>query len=233
MTISEWITASLKRIGVLAAGETASSEDFADALAELNRLLKSWSADGINLHYRVHESLSLVSGDGDYSIGTSGDFNTARPNEIEQAFIRDSGGGDHPLRIRPIAEYWSLENKSSSTRPSILYYDPTYPTGTIYFNSLPSEVETLHLVSQKPLTADYDDSADDVSLPGEYEVMFIDGLAIRLAPNYGKSVSIELASGFKNAYDNVRARNLANSMIPARVSMPGRNSGTYNIDTDG
>lgn len=230
MTISDLITTALKKIGVLAPGETASSEDFADALAELNRMLKSWSADGINLHYRVEESFALTAGDGSYSIGTGGDFSTARPNEIEQAFIRDSGNSDHQLKIRPMVEYWGLGNKSASSRPSRLYYDPTYPTGTIYLNTLPDTVETLHIVSQKPLTADYDDSADAVSLPGEYEAPLIDGLSIRMAPYYGKSVSIELAASFGTVYGNLKSRNLANSISPARVSMPGRTSGTYNID---
>jgi hypothetical protein len=195
-------------------------------------MLKSWSADGINLHYRVSENFTLTAGDGSYTIGSGADFNTARPNEIEQAFIRDSGGSDHPLKIRPISEYWALGNKSSTTRPTRLYYDPTYANGTIYFNTLPSEAEDLYLISQKPLTADYDAAADTVSLPGEYEGALITGLAIKLAPNFGKSISIELATEHRSTFGAVKARNLSNAMKSVKLSMPGATGGTYNIDSD-
>ena len=224
------LTAALKKIGVLAPGESMSSEDEADILAELNRMLASWSADGLSLHYRKHESFTLVVGDSDYSIGSGGDFNTARPEEIEQAFIRDSSDQDHDLKVRPISEYWALSNKTSSTRPTRIYYDPTYSTGTIYFNTEPSDAETLHLICQKPLTTLA--SADTVSLPGEYESAIVNRLAIEIAPYFGKVVSAELALADQLSYGNLKARNLANAMKPAQVSMPGRHSGSYNIDSD-
>jgi hypothetical protein len=230
-TAGDIINAALKKIGALAIGETPPAEDSQDALSELNRMLASLSADGINLFYQVHESFALVVGDGDYSIGSGGDFNTVRPNEIDQAFIRDSASGDHELKIRHISEYWSLGQKSSSNRPTRLYYDTTYATGTIYFDSLPAAIETLHLVSQKPLTA-FAALTTTVTLPGEYESALVNRLAVELAPYFGKSVGPELARADAISYGNLKARNLANSMKPATVSMPGRGGGGYNIDTD-
>jgi len=229
-TASDLISRALKKIGVMSLGASLDSLDSTDALAELNSLLSMWSAAPINLHYRKEESFSLVVGDGQYSIGSAGDFNTARPAEIEQAFIRDSANHDFPLKIRPISEYWDLGEKTASTRPTRLYYDPTYPTGTIYFNTLPAEAETLHLVSQKPLTSLI--LTDTVSLPGEYENAVVNRLAINLAPYYGKSISAELALSDKISYGVMTSRNLANSMKVARVSAPGRTRGTYNIDSD-
>ncbi|HHT9144702.1 MAG TPA: phage adaptor protein [Candidatus Wunengus sp. YC61] len=231
MTVIECITAALKKINVLATGETSDSDDIADALSELNRMLNSWSASGINLHYRVNEYFSLTAGDGEYSIGDGADFSTTRPIEIEQAFIRDSGNSDHNLKVRPMSEYWALGNKVSSTRPTRLYYDPTYPNGTIHFNTLPSSAETLYLISQKNLLTYADEAgSDSIVLPSEYEDAIVNRLAIKMASYYGKSVSQELAFDDKMSYGTLRSRNLANAIKPARVSMPGRYAGTYNID---
>lgn len=230
-TAGDIIQGALKSIGVLAAGETASAEDADDALKLLNRLLGSWSAEGIHLFYRPHEEFPLVAGDGEYSIGASGNFDTTRPNRIIQAFIRDSSGSDHNVKVRPISEYWKLGNKASSTRPARLYYDPTYPTGTIYFNTLPSEAETLHLVSEKPLS-ELSALETAISLPPEYELAIINRLAVSVAPSFGKIVSGELALADRRSWGAMAGSNIANNMSPARVSMPGRRNVTYNIDSD-
>lgn len=230
-TALDIITAAMKALGVLAAGETVSSEDAADGLLVLNRVLGSVSAQGVHLFYRPHEALNLIAGDGDYSIGTGGDFNTARPNRIIQAFIRDAGNSDHEVKVRPISEYWTLGNKLSSTRPTRLYYDPTYPTGTIYFNSVPSEAEALHLISEKPLTS-LASLVTEISLPTEYELAIINRVAINIAPNFGKPVTIDLARNDRMSWSAMVGANVANNLKPARVSFPGQSSGTYNVDAD-
>ena len=231
MTAEDIIKAAFKTLGILAAGETLPAEDADDTLGVLNRLLASWSAEGITLFYRVPESFALVAGDGEYSIGTAGDFATGRPNRIEQAFIRDSVSYDHHLKVRPIAEYWRIGNKTTSTRPTRLFYDPTYPNGTIYLNALPAEVETLYLVSEKPLSS-LAALATAVSLPLEYELAIINRLAVTIAPHFGKSIGAELAMADRRSWRAMTGSNIANNMKPARVSMPGRRSGTYNIDSD-
>jgi hypothetical protein len=196
----------------------------------MNRMLKSWSADGINLHYRVEESFSLVSGTPSYTIGSGATFDTARPTTIEQAFIRDSNH-DYPVRIRPIAEYWGLAEKTTQDRPIKLYYDLTYPNGTIYLYYTPKSASALHIVSQKSLLT-YVSAATEIILPGEYEDAIVLNLAIRFASRYGKAVSADLRLDAKEALSNVKGLNLCSQIKGRELGIPGRRGSTYNVDAD-
>lgn len=230
MTGTEVIIAAFQELGIIVSGGSPNANDLSWALGKLNRMLKSWSTDGINLHYRTEESFSLVSGTPSYTIGSGATFNTVRPNVIEKAFIRDSGH-DYPVGIRPAAEYWTLAEKSTEDRPLKLYYDPTYPNGTIYLYYTPSDTDPLHIVSQKPLLT-YVSAATEISLPGEYEDMLVLNLAIRLASRYGKAISGELRLDAKSALGSVRALNLGNQIEGVELGIPGRRRGTYDINSD-
>ena len=87
MTAQEVIEAAYQELGILVSGGTLNTDDLTWGLGKFNRMLKSWSADGINLHYRVKESFPLVSGTPSYTIGSGANFDTVRPKVIEQAFI--------------------------------------------------------------------------------------------------------------------------------------------------
>lgn len=230
MTGTEVITAAFQELGIIVSGGTPNTNDLTWGLGKLNRMLKSWSTDGINLHYRIEESFSLVSGTPSYTIGSGATFDTERPLAIERAFIRISGH-DYPLGIRPISEYWSLSEKSTQDRPVKLYYDPTYSLGTIYFYYTPDSAYALHLISQKPLLT-YVSAATEISLPGEYEDMLVLNLALRLASRYGKAISRELRLDAQNALGNVRALNLGSQMKGIELGIPGRRQGTYDINSD-
>jgi hypothetical protein len=230
MTGTEVITAAFQELGIVVSGGSPNANDLAWGLGKMNRMLKSWSADGINLHYRVEESFSLVSGTPSYTIGSGATFDTVRPATIEQAFIRDSNH-DYQMGIRPAAEYWTLTEKTTEDRPLKLYYDPAYPNGTIYLYYTPNSAYSMHIVSQKPLLT-YVSAATEIVLPGEYEDALVLNLAIRFASRYGKVVSADLRLGAKEAFGNVRAMNLSGQMKGADLGLPGRRETTYNVDSD-
>lgn len=230
MTAQEVIEAALQELGILVSGGTLSADDLAWGLGKFNRFLNTLSADGLNLYYRAPESFNLVDGTPDYEIGTGATFDTARPKVIEQAFIRDNDH-DYPLRIRPISEYWGLSEKTTKNMPIKLYYDPTYPKGTIYLYFTPSSAYSMHIVSQKPLLT-YAAAPTEIVLPGDYEDALVLNLAIRMASRYGKATSGELQLSAKEALGNLRALNLAGQMKGVDLGLPGTRRGTYNIDSD-
>jgi hypothetical protein len=227
---TEVITAAFQELGIVVSGGSPNANDLAWGLGKMNRMLRSWSADGINLHYRAEESFSLVSGTPSYTIGSGATFDTVRPATIEQAFIRDSSH-DYQMGVRPAAEYWTLTEKTTEDRPLKLYYDPAYPNGTIYLYYTPNSAYSMHIVSQKPLLT-YASAATEIVLPGEYEDMMVLNLAIRLASRYGKVTSRELQLSAREAYGNVRAMNLSGQMKGVDLDLPGQRRSTYNVDAD-
>lgn len=65
------ITAALKKIGALAAGETASSEEVSDAAITLNMMLKSMQADGLKIFLRKRATVFLEKDKSAYSFTTT------------------------------------------------------------------------------------------------------------------------------------------------------------------
>lgn len=57
-TASDVVNGALKKIGIVAAGETASAEDAADGLSALNKMMFGLEIKGVNLG---HSTLSLTS----------------------------------------------------------------------------------------------------------------------------------------------------------------------------
>jgi len=69
-TALDIITGALKRINVLAAGETLDNLSSQDALIVLNDLLDSLSNEHLACYQRVENILNFTSGQGTYTIGT-------------------------------------------------------------------------------------------------------------------------------------------------------------------
>ena len=231
MTAKEIIIAAYQELGIVVSGGEPNANDLIWSLGKFNRMLNNFSTDGLNLHYRIEESFNLVSGIASYTIGSGAEFDTVRPNVIEQAFIRDTDNHDYPLNIRPMSEYWSLSEKTTQSRPLKLYYDTKYSNGVIYLYYTPSNTDPLHIVSQKPLLV-YLSAASEVSLPGEYEDMLVLNLAIRMASRYGKAVSADLRLDAKEAFSNVKGLNLNSQLKGVKLGIPGRRGSSYNIDSD-
>ena len=78
-TARDLVSAALRKIGALGAGETATAEAATDGLSELNRMLGSWSNEGLLIHAITQESpQTLTAGDSTVTMGNSGDI-TSRP----------------------------------------------------------------------------------------------------------------------------------------------------------
>jgi len=228
-TAQEIIDDSFIEIGVLPAGDSLHADDLAWGTRKLNALLKTLSAEGLNIPYKVEESFSMVIGTPDYTIGSGGTFNTARPISIQKAFIRDSNDHDHHVSIRPMDEYHDISEKDTLDRPQWLYYDHTFPLGTIHLYYTPNDTESLHIISFKPFT-NYTNLTLTVELPGEYEEMLVSNLAIRLGSRYGKRLSAELKDRAKETLVDIKGNNLARTMTGKQIDIPGQYNRSYNIE---
>jgi hypothetical protein len=201
---SDIIRRSLRLIGAIAGGETPSSTEQADALDALNAMLDSWRTESLSVYALRDETLTLT-GAASYTIGTGGALNTTRPVRIESAYERYSDT-DYPVKIASAAAWYALAVKTttSSNVSEWLYYEPSYPLGTLYLYPKPT-TGVLHLVTWVPLTAFA--AADSVALPPGYQDAITYHLAIRLAPEYGRPVPPELAALARAAKDNIQRVN--------------------------
>lgn len=230
MTAQEIITAAFQELGIVVSGGSPGTDDLAWGLGKFNRLLNTLSVNGVNIPYETEESFSLVAGTPSYAIGSGATFDTARPNSISRAFIRE-GSSDYPLSVKSIEEYWLLSQKSATGFPTRLYYQGTYPNGTIYLYLAPASTYALHIVSEKSFTT-HTVATEEVSLPGQYEDFLVLKLAMAFAPRYGKAVSKEFALNLRNAEAAVVDLNLARQMKAVPLNVTGQTGGAYNVNSD-
>jgi hypothetical protein len=230
MTVRELIRYALQDLAVLAADDTAdNTADESLAFARLNMMLGLLSAQGVFLFFSTPESFSLAPGTASYTIGSGGVFNTPRPIEIESAYIRDSAGIDHEVKVRPFKQYGLISNKATPGRPVRLFYAPSYPYGTIYLYYTPDAVESLYIVSRKTLTA-FAIVTETISLPPGYDSFLLCLLVEALAPSFGKTLTELQILASRTARNIITGRNIADGMTEVILAdMPGVVS-TYNID---
>ena len=203
------------------------------ALSTLNNMLGTWGIDGLLVPYRTLEYFSLVAGQSSYTIGASGNFNTVRPLEIFEAYIRDSSGIDYTLNPMSQAQYVWIPNKAADGRPTRFYYDPQYSLGKIYFDSEPTAVETLYLISEKAIT-EIATLATTVALPDFYKEALVYNLGVRIGIDSATPIPkylAEIAATSKNTIENYIAKD--KQMRPARLDtmLTYRDNRTSNIIT--
>lgn len=202
-TASAIIRRSLRLIGAIAAGETPAASEQADALEALNAMLDSWRTESLTVYALRDETLTLT-GAASYTIGAGGNLNTTRPVRIESAYER-IGDTDYPVRLASAEAWYQLAAKSTmSDVAEWLYYEPSYPLGKLYLYPNPA-TGVLHLVTWVPLTSYA--AADDVALPPGYQDALTYNLAVRVAPEYGRPVTPELAALARNTKEVVQRIN--------------------------
>ena len=230
-TAQQVINRSLRILGVIGAGETATGDDSSDALTVLNQMLQSLSLQGLSAYRCPQETFNLVVGQSSYTVGPSGAaLVTTRPLSILDGFVR-LNGIDYPVMFVDAPTYDSYAKKDVQTNlPDRVFYDPTLTNGTFYFYPQPSQANAFYFRSWKVLES-FAGLSEEVDLPQGYDRMLAYMLARELAPEYGKPISADVERIYAEALGNLkRANHRAITGSTYDVSKPG---GRYNIYTDG
>lgn len=183
-TASDIIRRALRAIGVLASGESPDASMTTDALDSLNDLLSAWSIEKLMVFGLESEAFTLTPGQSAYTMGPTGDFDTARPTTIESAFVRD-GGVDYVCSIITQGQYDGASVKTTQTDiPRALYVAAGFPLTTLNLYPAPGSAVDLHITSRKVLDA-LPSLTTALALPPGYERALRFNLAVELMPEYG------------------------------------------------
>lgn len=152
-TASDLIRGSLRLLGEYPIGSTEepTTEEYVDLLSELNDLLKSLQTDISLIPDKTQESFPLVSGQQSYTFGIGGDFNTIRPLEVTNGFIRRSNI-DYPVTIIGRDKYFDISDKSIQSIPYQMFYDALPTLGKLYLYPTADSADTIFIDSYKPFT---------------------------------------------------------------------------------
>lgn len=146
-----------------------------------------------------------------------GDFKMDRPLRITNAFTRiytQGSGLDYPIEIVDQSRYVDIGFKAiQAPWPIVLWYNPTYPLGTLFFYQNPSDSAALHLYADTILT-NLTSLTQEVNLPQGYARALKRLLARDLAPEYGAIWTAQQERLVKEAFDMIKSLN----SVPTPVS---------------
>jgi hypothetical protein len=240
-TAGDMISNSLMEIGALAQGETAAASDLAFGLSKLNRMLDLWNTRSLFVYCITNTSFPFSASQQSYTIGpaaTSADFTATRPVRIDRANLVLVSSTPHvqtPLWVMNVDDYSSLRIPAlSSTFPTRLYYQATYPKGTLWPWPYPTDVTNELELYMWTALSEFATTASTVSLPPGYEEALTLTLAESMCPAYGKQIDPGLARFASQARANVQALN--SGALPLRSDVPqmsGGQAGFFNYRTGG
>lgn len=179
--------------------ETLSGSDASNFLGVLNSLVDSWALNRLFV-YAVTELTQTVSGNG-ITIGSGGTIDTTRPVAIPAGgFFRD-GTTDHQFEMVSRDQYAAAIDKDSTTPwPQFCYYEPSLPTGKLYFYPALAGSGELHLPAEQRL-ASFAALATDYTLAPGYKRALEYSLAEELFPNRVTPKIQQLASSARRAIE--------------------------------
>lgn len=181
------ITGALRKLAVIASGQTPSTQQVTDANEALNALIKAFHADGMPVWKITSTTFTVTSGTSSYTIGPSGSTVTAvQPLKVIQAVYTPSGGNNTPMTIVNRYDYKYLPLSSSIVGlPVELYYQPLATTGVIKLWPTPNDSTTTVTINYQAPYEDMDSASDNFDFPAYWIQALIYNLAWSLSPEYG------------------------------------------------
>lgn len=205
-TVGDIIRSAMRKIGVLAAGEPLPANEGQDALKVLEQLVSAWTNETLLIPVVGVVTFTLIGDQSEYTIGNypeplpvplpDNHIETARPERIIAAFIRDQYQTDYIQEIIDVKTFSRISRKTNSSRPSRFYIREGWPMNTILFEAVPYDGETLHLEVIQPLSEILPVAGltEVINLPPGYERALIYNLCLELAPEWGKQVTPLIAT---------------------------------------
>jgi len=180
-TRDQIVTAALRKLGVLAEGQTPSAQDLSDGAESLNAAVAELRGKGMMLWARTEYTFTPTTGS--YNIGTGLTLNTVFPVHLLQA-IRTDTGAKIDMEIVSKTTYNTLPQNSTGT-PLKLAYQPFINYGIISLWPAPTSTNTstITLVYQRPFQY-FISNSDTADFPEEWYNALIYKLAVLLAPEW-------------------------------------------------
>lgn len=228
MTVQQIITAAFRKLGM---GRTPDTEDLADFLEALQSMLRYWASKKMLVFASTQETFNLVPGQSLYTWGSGGNITTARPTQIVDLFVRDSGNYDYPVGMLYESEYQALSDKSVAGRPNSYFLKLSFPLALLYLHPVADITEVAHVSSIKPWTeaSSFAALGNTISFPVEYEAAIIHNLAMWTAPEYGVIPSAVVKKIAEDTLYTIMSHNAANQITPVVLNFFS-GVGSYNIN---
>ena len=186
-TAGDQINRALRLIGMLAEGETPSSETSNDCLVALNQMIDSWNTERLSVFSTQDQVFTWPAGFINRTLGPTGDFVGNRPILLDDAtYYRDASTNvSYGIKMINQQQYDGIAVKTvTSTYPQVLFINMTYPDDDMYIYPKPTRDLEWHFVSVEELTQPATLNTV-LAFPPGYLRAFTYSLAMEIAPEFG------------------------------------------------
>lgn len=233
-TYQTLVTDVLLELNRVAAGDTPDAVDATFVLGKVNRILNNWNADSQAPWSTNFNTYTLTANLSPHTIGPTGTFTeTQRPVSVDGAMLRLTGSS--PVVEQPIAlwnrQQWMRESVKglAASTPYALFYDPSWPNGSLYLWPVPNYAYGLRLQTRYVIAAVLLTTLLSTTLPPGYR----DALTLTAAEDclnaYGAQLSPLQAQILMTKAQQARARIFANNRFSPNLAT--RDSGLGMGDT--
>jgi len=238
-TAQQILTRAAKGIKHLGRGETLTAQDANDGLDAMNALIGSFAGEKLMAYANQTISHTMTANVSSYTIGSGGDIDTTRPDNILQAWIRDTTNNiDFPMTQLPQNEWNNIGYKGNTSQiPTNYFYDPQYPLGIVNLFPAPLQAYELRMNAMLQLTQ-FSTLTHSTSLPPVYERAYILNLQLEMM-SYGFVNGLDerefanLVSNASDAKANLKRNNIKEELANYDSAIVSRSEATYNVYSDG
>jgi hypothetical protein len=229
-TAGEQINGALRLLGVLAEGETPSSETSQDALTALNQMIDSWNTERLAVFSTQDQVFLWPPGELNRTLGPTGDFVGNRPILLDDAtYFRDPQTNvSYGIKLINQQQYDGIAVKTvTSTYPQVMFVNNTYPDIEMYIYPVPLRLLEWHFISVEELTRPAQ-LATQLTVPPGYLRAFRYNLACEIAPEFGVEPSAQVQRIAMYSKRNLKRINNPDDIMALPYSIVGTRQ-RYNI----
>jgi hypothetical protein len=226
--LKDLLRSSFRLIQEMAPGQTANTDDNTDAIFVLNSWLDAMPVERLNVFTETIATYTLVPNQASYTIGPSGaDFTAPRPIRIDHASIVINPLStlpiEQPLHIVRDEREWQLVlvKGLATSYPFELYNDGQNPLSTLHLYPISTAANNLILYTRQPFTA-FAAITDTVVFPPGYADFLRYGLAVKLAPEWGRVLRADVLEMARQARLVVQAANTSEATMRCDPAVTGQ-----------
>mgnify|MGYP001417848744 CR=1 FL=1 len=222
-TAADQINGALRLLGVLAEGETPSSETSQDALTALNQMIDSWNTERLAVFSTQDQVFSWPPGSISRTMGPTGDFVGNRPVQLDDStYFRDPASGiSYGIKFINQQQYDGIAVKTvTSTYPQVMFINMTFPDIEMYVYPVPTKVLEFHFISVEELTQPAN-LTTTLAFPPGYLRCFRYNLACEMAPEFGVEPSPQVQRIAMTSKRKLKRINIPDAIMALPYSIVG------------
>lgn len=226
-TVLEIITDAMQNAGILGSNEVPNATDGQKAFRLLTRMLDADSTESLMIYNNVEEVFTLTSGQQTYTMGTGGDFNTSRPVNITQAYMRDTNGNDLGIAILDYERYSEILSKQIDSSIALaLYYNAGYPLSEITLWPIVQNSSYRLVLWSWKLLSNFTGLSDTIVFPPGYEDYVESNLTVKCCMGFSRPVPPEIAAWALESKAKLKRINVNTPQLSLPSGLGGGQSST-------